>query len=190
MSPKTHHAPEETSCRFSVQNCRDSGENFSPKQNAARPPKRGGELSGQRRRRQKANDRERHRMHNLNSALDALRDILPALPDDAKLTKIETLHFARNYIWALTQTLRLADGLQGAPGPSGPSSVSSVDWDLSPLDSHSRLCENGSEPKAFPVLYFKSVCEETRVRTTWNPPSPNSARNTEGGGGGSCSYRC
>lgn len=68
------------------------------------------ERGGQRgRRRMKANDRERHRMHNLNSALDELRSILPALPEDTKLTKIETLRFAHNYIWALTETLRLAD---------------------------------------------------------------------------------
>lgn len=60
-------------------------------------------------RRIKANGRERDRMHNLNSALDALRDVLPALPDDAKLTKIETLRFAHNYIWALTETLRMGD---------------------------------------------------------------------------------
>uniref|UniRef100_A0A8C5S046 Neurogenin 3 n=1 Tax=Laticauda laticaudata TaxID=8630 RepID=A0A8C5S046_LATLA len=60
-------------------------------------------------RRMKANDRERNRMHNLNSALDALRGVLPSFPDDAKLTKIETLRFAHNYIWALTETLRLAD---------------------------------------------------------------------------------
>lgn len=60
-------------------------------------------------RRVKANDRERNRMHNLNSALDALRGVLPTFPDDAKLTKIETLRFAHNYIWALTETLRLAD---------------------------------------------------------------------------------
>ncbi|XP_034294576.2 neurogenin-3, partial [Pantherophis guttatus] len=60
-------------------------------------------------RRAKANDRERNRMHNLNSALDALRGVLPSFPDDAKLTKIETLRFAHNYIWALTETLRLAD---------------------------------------------------------------------------------
>lgn len=60
-------------------------------------------------RRVKANDRERHRMHNLNSALDALRDVLPTLPDDAKLTKIETLRFAHNYIWALMETLRMGD---------------------------------------------------------------------------------
>ncbi|XP_037394563.1 neurogenin-3 [Pygocentrus nattereri] len=60
-------------------------------------------------RRTKANDRERHRMHNLNSALDALRNVLPTFPDDAKLTKIETLRFAHNYIWALTETLRIAE---------------------------------------------------------------------------------
>ncbi|XP_078496571.1 neurogenin-3 [Lissotriton helveticus] len=67
-------------------------------------------------RRVKANDRERNRMHNLNSALDALRGVLPALPDDAKLTKIETLRLAHNYIWALTETLQMADqSLQGEP---------------------------------------------------------------------------
>ncbi|XP_044133315.1 neurogenin-1 [Bufo gargarizans] len=60
-------------------------------------------------RRVKANDRERGRMHNLNSALDELRDILPCFPDDTKLTKIETLRLAHNYIWALSETLRLAD---------------------------------------------------------------------------------
>ncbi|XP_056386663.1 neurogenin-3 [Hyla sarda] len=60
-------------------------------------------------RRTKANDRERNRMHNLNSALDALRSVLPTFPDDAKLTKIETLRFAHNYIWALSETLQIAD---------------------------------------------------------------------------------
>lgn len=60
-------------------------------------------------RRAKANDRERNRMHNLNSALDALRKVLPTFPDDAKLTKIETLRFAHNYIWALTETLRITE---------------------------------------------------------------------------------
>uniref|UniRef100_A0A7N4PJ45 BHLH domain-containing protein n=1 Tax=Sarcophilus harrisii TaxID=9305 RepID=A0A7N4PJ45_SARHA len=42
-------------------------------------------------RRLKANNRERNRMHNLNAALDALREVLPTFPEDAKLTKIETL---------------------------------------------------------------------------------------------------
>ncbi|XP_067828426.1 neurogenin-3-like [Heptranchias perlo] len=92
-------------------------------------------------RRTKANDRERNRMHNLNDALDALRGVLPTFPDDAKLTKIETLRFAHNYIWALTETLRMAD--QGRPdteeggkgrlyGSDSPLSLSSSsDWDSS-----------------------------------------------------------
>lgn len=60
-------------------------------------------------RRLKANDRERNRMHNLNSALEKLRCVLPNLPDETKLTKIETLRFAHNYIWALSETLKMLD---------------------------------------------------------------------------------
>lgn len=89
------------------------------------------EKAGQRgRRRMKANDRERHRMHNLNSALDALRGILPVLPEDTKLTKIETLRFAHNYIWALTETLRMADQQEQTAGCDlcGPANVVSALW--------------------------------------------------------------
>ncbi|KAJ9576332.1 hypothetical protein L9F63_006832, partial [Diploptera punctata] len=58
-------------------------------------------------RRMKANDRERNRMHMLNEALDRLRCVLPTFPEDTKLTKIETLRFAHNYIWALSQTVHM-----------------------------------------------------------------------------------
>lgn len=61
-------------------------------------------------RRLRANDRERNRMHMLNDALDRLRTVLPAATDDSKLTKIETLRFAHNYIFALSETLRMFDG--------------------------------------------------------------------------------
>ncbi|CAO1381708.1 unnamed protein product [Diamesa serratosioi] len=57
-------------------------------------------------RRVKANDRERNRMHGLNEALERLRIILPTFPEDTKLTKIETLRFAHNYIFALVQLLQ------------------------------------------------------------------------------------
>ncbi|XP_012695453.1 neurogenin-1 [Clupea harengus] len=66
-------------------------------------------------RRVKANDRERNRMHSLNDALDTLRTVLPAFPDDTKLTKIETLRFAHNYIWALSETIRIADQTKTKP---------------------------------------------------------------------------
>lgn len=70
------------------------------------PPTRG----VKRTRRLRANDRERNRMHNLNDALDRLRTVLPASNDDCKLTKIETLRFAHNYIYALSETLKMLDG--------------------------------------------------------------------------------
>nr|XP_046262425.1 neurogenin-1 [Scatophagus argus] len=76
-------------------------------------------------RRMKANDRERNRMHNLNDALDALRGVLPAFPDETKLTKIETLRFAHNYIWALSETIRIAD-LQAGKTSDSPLLLSSV----------------------------------------------------------------
>lgn len=69
------------------------------------PP--GGRVKVKKTRRLKANDRERNRMHTLNGALDRLRCVLPTFPDDTKLTKIETLRFAHNYIWALSETLNL-----------------------------------------------------------------------------------
>ncbi|EHB03048.1 Neurogenin-3 [Heterocephalus glaber] len=103
LIPRDRAEPEAGGCQGAARKLRARrGGRSRPKSELA--------LSKQRRsRRKKANDRERNRMHNLNSALDALRGVLPTFPDEAKLTKIETLRFAHNYIWALTQTLRLAD---------------------------------------------------------------------------------
>lgn len=71
-----------------------------------------------RNRRMKANDRERNRMHMLNEALDRLRCVLPTFPEDTKLTKIETLRFAHNYIFALSQTLESLDNINSGQMPA------------------------------------------------------------------------
>ncbi|TEA39949.1 hypothetical protein DBR06_SOUSAS10310044 [Sousa chinensis] len=99
-------------------------------------------------RRLKANNRERNRMHNLNAALDALREVLPTFPEDAKLTKIETLRFAHNYIWALTETLRLADHCGGGGGGGGglPGALFSEAVLLSPGGSSAALSNSGDSP--------------------------------------------
>ncbi|CAJ0581046.1 unnamed protein product, partial [Mesorhabditis spiculigera] len=55
----------------------------------------------QRVRRVKANGRERQRMHGLNNALDLLRQCVPITTQHQKLSKIETLRCARNYIGVL-----------------------------------------------------------------------------------------
>ncbi|OCT71921.1 neurogenin-3 [Xenopus laevis] len=135
--------------------------------------KRDGTVVKQRKnRRLKANDRERNRMHNLNSALDSLRSVLPTFPDDAKLTKIETLRFAHNYIWALSETLRMADQSLLSSGQqhlldslkkfprsclmmelSSPSScASSSEWDslYSPLSQASSFSPTGSMDELMP----------------------------------------
>ncbi|KAF7495025.1 Neurogenic differentiation factor 1 [Sarcoptes scabiei] len=64
-------------------------------------------------RRWKANARERNRMHSLNIALDRLRNHLPFVHGNdslshrsaLKLSKIETLRLARNYLILLTEIL-------------------------------------------------------------------------------------
>uniref|UniRef100_A0A1I8FU36 BHLH domain-containing protein n=1 Tax=Macrostomum lignano TaxID=282301 RepID=A0A1I8FU36_9PLAT len=63
--------------------------------------------AGRRERRLKINSRERKRMHDLNSALDGLREVIPYAtgPSVKKLSKIATLLLAKNYILMLQSSL-------------------------------------------------------------------------------------
>ncbi|OWF45654.1 basic helix-loop-helix transcription factor amos-like [Mizuhopecten yessoensis] len=58
-----------------------------------------------RKRRLAANARERRRMESLNVAFDQLRDVVPSIGDDQKLSKYETLQMAQSYINALKDLL-------------------------------------------------------------------------------------
>ncbi|XP_077155720.1 oligodendrocyte transcription factor 3-like [Ranitomeya variabilis] len=55
----------------------------------------------------KVNSRERQRMHDLNQAMDGLREVMPYShgPSVRKLSKISTLLLARNYILMLSNSL-------------------------------------------------------------------------------------
>lgn len=53
----------------------------------------------------RANGRERNRMHDLNRALDALRDRLSIFSFDRPLSKIDALRLGANYIAVLTEIL-------------------------------------------------------------------------------------
>lgn len=57
-------------------------------------------------RRLAANARERRRMQSLNLAFDRLRDVVPSIGDDRKLSKYETLQMAQTYITALCDLLQ------------------------------------------------------------------------------------
>ncbi|XP_015929824.1 protein atonal [Parasteatoda tepidariorum] len=53
-----------------------------------------------------ANARERRRMQSLNLAFDRLRDVVPSIGEDRKLSKYETLQMAQTYITALCELLQ------------------------------------------------------------------------------------
>ncbi|XP_058649979.1 neurogenic differentiation factor 2 isoform X1 [Onychostoma macrolepis] len=87
--------------------CGDDGDEDRPKKRGPKKRKMTpARLERSKVRRQKANARERTRMHDLNSALDNLRKVVPCYSKTQKLSKIETLRLAKNYIWALSEILR------------------------------------------------------------------------------------
>ncbi|XP_008565346.1 PREDICTED: LOW QUALITY PROTEIN: oligodendrocyte transcription factor 2 [Galeopterus variegatus] len=69
----------------------------------------------------KINSRERKRMHDLNIAMDGLREVMPYAhgPSVRKLSKIATLLLARNYILMLTNSLEEMWSGGGGSGGSG-----------------------------------------------------------------------
>uniref|UniRef100_A0ABI7WA71 BHLH domain-containing protein n=1 Tax=Felis catus TaxID=9685 RepID=A0ABI7WA71_FELCA len=79
----------------------------------------GGRRENSVQRRLESNERERQRMHKLNNAFQALREVIPHVRADKKLSKIETLTLAKNYIKSLTSTiLTMSSGrLPGLDGP-------------------------------------------------------------------------
>ncbi|XP_023246422.1 class A basic helix-loop-helix protein 15-like [Copidosoma floridanum] len=66
-------------------------------------------------RRLESNERERMRMHDLNDAFQSLREVIPHVSRERRLSKIETLTLAKNYIVALTDVIcrmRRQDGAE------------------------------------------------------------------------------
>lgn len=72
---------------------------------AAGSPGETASLEIMKKRRLAANARERRRMNSLNDAFDRLRDVVPSLGNDRKLSKFETLQMAQTYIAALHELL-------------------------------------------------------------------------------------
>jgi class B basic helix-loop-helix protein 8 len=75
----------------------------SPKKSAKR--RKGFNARERNLRRLESNERERQRMHSLNDAFGDLREVIPHIKLDRKLSKIETLTLAKNYIKALTNVI-------------------------------------------------------------------------------------
>lgn len=68
-------------------------------------------------RRLAANTRERRRMNGLNDAFDRLREVIPQLGSDHKLSKFETLQMAQTYIGSLMGLLERSSSNPSTPLP-------------------------------------------------------------------------
>ncbi|XP_024869867.1 class A basic helix-loop-helix protein 15-like [Temnothorax curvispinosus] len=68
-------------------------------------PSRGNTARERTLRRLESNERERMRMHSLNDAFQSLREVIPHVTKERRLSKIETLTLAKNYIVALTDVI-------------------------------------------------------------------------------------
>ena len=60
----------------------------------------------------RANHRERTRVNLINSAMEALRNVVPEVQERPKITKLELLRCANRYIWMLNQSLLTGKSLQ------------------------------------------------------------------------------
>ncbi|CAM4578553.1 oligodendrocyte transcription factor 3-like [Lepidochelys kempii] len=123
-SPELEEAgsPELPPSRVFEALCREPG---APQRRPGEPspsgPAGGKPRASRQEQRLKVNSRERRRMHDLNQALDGLREVMPYSQGPAvrKLSKIATLLLARNYILTLSSSLqemrRLLSELHAGP---------------------------------------------------------------------------
>jgi len=63
-----------------------------------------------------SNKKERRRTQSINAAFSSLRDCIPNVPCDTKLSKIKTLRLATSYIDYLINVLKSDDPNSGAEG--------------------------------------------------------------------------
>lgn len=87
--------------KSSDQNRTSKRSNSQTNKSTAPPP-----VEVMKKRRSAANARERRRMNSLNDAFEKLREVVPSLGSDRKLSKFETLQMAQTYINALHELVK------------------------------------------------------------------------------------
>ena len=107
-------------------------------------------------------------MHSLNDAFQGLREVIPHVRLERKLSKIETLTLAKNYIMALTNVVcdmrqeqspyKSTSNIQNEHETSSGVGGDSVDVDVTDLDSEefllsvSKACSQAESGELFAVI--------------------------------------
>ncbi|KAJ0062665.1 hypothetical protein NL108_004288 [Boleophthalmus pectinirostris] len=134
----------------------------------------------------KVNSRERKRMHDLNQAMDGLREVMPYAqgPSVRKLSKISTLLLARNYILMLSSSLEEMKKLVGdvyggsaavqARAPAHPAMASTAPAAHLPLHPLAQSLHSlvGSTPS--PLQHHSSPAPTTAAPAPHSPPHSSS----------------
>lgn len=119
----------------------------------------------------KINGRERKRMHDLNSALDGLREVMPYAsgPSVRKLSKIATLLLAKNYIEMLKNSIdemkTLVNDVYHSNHPARAAAITAAAATKAPIP---RLPDYGSSPS--PPTTLSVISPPSRVASL--PPTP------------------
>ncbi|CAI9607597.1 unnamed protein product [Staurois parvus] len=125
----------------------------------------------------KINSRERKRMHDLNIAMDGLREVMPYAhgPSVRKLSKIATLLLARNYILMLTNSLeemkRLVSEIYGGHHPAYHPSACGGMGHATPLSGHP-VGHPVHHPLLPPTAASLTTTGISAVRAAPPPPPP------------------
>ncbi|XP_022101814.1 protein dimmed-like [Acanthaster planci] len=97
-------------------------------------------------RRLESNERERMRMHSLNDAFQALRNTIPHVTCQRKLSKIETLTLAKNYIEALSDTVvKLKSDLDDIQSLYGLSGSKEMDSNMNLVGTKKDLLDDATD---------------------------------------------
>ncbi|KAK7919830.1 hypothetical protein WMY93_011114 [Mugilogobius chulae] len=142
---------------------RGSPRNSSTKRGGGRRRKRTHGTSSKERslRRLESNERERQRMHKLNNAFQALREAIPHVKTDKKLSKIETLTLAKNYIKALTTIIL---DMSGACSPNSAAQAESNTAKL--LQCYQQHLEEEGRKISLSTSHKYSTVSPRRANTT------------------------
>ena len=111
----------------------------------------------------KINGRERKRMHDLNLALDGLREVMPYAhgPSVRKLSKIATLLLAKNYILMLQNSVdemkKLLASVQSNASPTLPNQQSPTQQSPPQLPSQPSPAFHALSPGSIPTPHLSSI---------------------------------
>ncbi|XP_066302461.1 pancreas transcription factor 1 subunit alpha-like [Branchiostoma lanceolatum] len=131
--------------------------------------------------RQAANLRERRRMQSINDAFDGLRQRIPTLPYEKRLSKVDTLRLAIGYINFLSDLLNSDVELNGEVIPNHPQpkkvvichrgtgipTPGDLEYGLPPLAGHSLSWTDEKKPASSGSTLYAKV---------WTPEDPRSSR--------------